>query len=101
MSLFGIIIDNILVLIIGGVAGYFIHRYQAEQAAKAKQEKADDILKAANAQARLIESSSRENATKIVQAAEAEMKVRRVELNREMERLDKRRSELDLRFDKI
>jgi ribonuclease Y len=100
MSLIGIILD-ILALIIGGVAGYFIHRYQAEQATKDRQEKADDILKAANAQARLIESSSRENATKIVQAAEAEMKVRRVELNREMERLDKRRSELDARFDKI
>jgi ribonuclease Y len=100
MSLIGIIVD-IFALLVGGVAGYFIHRYQAEQAAKARQEKADDILKAANAQARLIESSSRENATKIVQAAEAEMKVRRVELNREMERLDKRRSELDARFDKI
>jgi len=95
------IILEILTLAVGVAAGYFFHRYQAEQAAKARHEKADDIIKAANAQARLIESSSRENATKIVQAAEAEMKVRRMELNRETERLDKRRGELDARFDKI
>jgi ribonuclease Y len=100
MSPIGIFID-ILALAVGVTAGYFFHRYQAERSAKSIQQKADDILKAANAQARLIESSSRENATKIVQAAEAEMKVRRVELNRELERLDKRRNELDSRFDKL
>ena len=61
----------------------------------------DDILKAANAQARMIESSSRENATKIVQAAESEIKERRIELNRDTERLEKRRSEVDSRYDKI
>ncbi len=100
MSLIAIIVD-VLMLLVGITAGYFFHRYQAEKIAKGKQEKADDILKAANAQARMIESASRENATKIVQAAESEMKVRRVELNREMERLDKRRGELDIRFEKI
>ena len=36
-----------------------------------------------------------------MQAAESEIKERRIELNRETERLDKRRSELDIRFDKI
>jgi ribonuclease Y len=95
------IIAEILTLAVGIAAGYFFHRYQAERAGQSAQQKADDILKAANAQARLIESSSRENATKIVQAAEAEMKVRRLELNREIERLDKRRGELDSRFDKL
>ena len=91
----------LLALVIGVGTGYLFHRYQADIAAKAKQNKAEDILKAANSQARLIESGSRENATKIVQAAEAEMKERRIELNRETERLDKRRGELDSRFDKI
>ncbi len=95
------IIFEMLTLVVGVAAGYFFHRYQVDKANKAKQDKADDILKAANAQARLIEASSRETAAKIVQAAEAEMKVRRMELNREIERLDKRRSELDARFDKI
>ncbi len=92
---------DLITLIIGVAAGYFFHRYQAEQAAKARNEKADNILKIANEQARLIESGSRDNATKIVQAAESEIKERRIELNRETERLDKRRGELDARFDKI
>ena len=96
-----ILFIDLLALTVGVAAGYLFHRYQSEKAAKARQEKADDILKIANEQARLIESGSRENATKIVQAAEAEIKERRIELNRETERLEKRRSELDARFDKI
>jgi len=96
-----ILFIDFLALIVGVAAGYFFHRYQAEQAAKARNEKADNILKIANEQARLIESGSRDNATKIVQAAESEIKERRIELNRETERLDKRRGELDARFDKI
>jgi DNA repair exonuclease SbcCD ATPase subunit len=39
----------------------------------------------------MIESGARENATKIIQAAESEIKERRIELNRETDRLDKRR----------
>jgi ribonuclease Y len=96
-----IFLIDFITLVIGVAAGYFFHRYQAEQAAKARNEKADNILKIANEQARLIESGSRDNATKIVQAAESEIKERRIELNRETERLDKRRGELDARFDKI
>ncbi len=96
-----LVLIDLLVLIVGVAAGYFFHRYQAESAAKARQEKADDILKAANSQARMIESGARENATKIVQSAESEIKERRLELNRETDRLDKRRAELDSRFDKM
>ncbi len=96
-----ILIVDVLVLGVGLVAGYFLHRYQAERAAKSQQDKADNILKVANEQARLIESQARENATKIVQAAEAEMKERRIELNKETERLDKRRSEVDSRSDRL
>jgi len=92
---------EILALVVGVAAGYFFHRYQVDRATKAKQDKADDILKAANTQARMIESSARENATRIIQAAESEIKERRIELNRETERLDKRRAELDSRFDKM
>ena len=95
------LIVDILVLIVGVTAGYFFHRYQAEQAAKAKQDKAENTLKIANEQARLIERQSRESATKIVQAAESEIKERRIELNKETDRLDKRRSELDSRVDRL
>src|SRR5512147_2742869 len=92
---------DVLALIIGAAAGYFFHRYQVEQRIKNQRERADNILKGANEQARLIESQSRENATKIIQAAETEIKERRIELNKETERLDKRRSELDSRVDKL
>ena len=91
----------IFCLILGAVTGYFFHRYQAEIARRNQQEKADNILKGANEQARLIESQARENAVKIVQAAEAEIKERRIEVNREAERLDKRRSELESRIDRL
>ncbi len=100
MNPINILID-LLALGVGLIAGYFFHRYQAERALKNQQDKADNILKVANEQARLIESQARENATKIVQAAEGEMKERRIELNKETDRLDKRRSELDSRGDKL
>ncbi|MBV6451675.1 MAG: Ribonuclease Y [Anaerolineales bacterium] len=95
------IFTDVLALLIGLVAGYFLHRYQVEKALKNQQDKADNILKVANEQARLIESQARENATKIIQASEAEIKERRIELNKETDRLDKRRVELDSRFDKM
>ena len=42
-----VLLIDFITLIIGVAAGYFFHRYQADRIAKAKQEKADDILKAA------------------------------------------------------
>ena len=89
------IIIAFLALVIGGVAGYFYHRNQSDRALKNQQDKADNILKVANTQARLIETQARESATKIVQASESEIKERRIELNKEADRFDKRRSELD------
>src|SRR5512141_363020 len=90
------------VLLIAGLAiGYFFHRYQADIALRNQQDKAETILKGASEQARLIESQARDNAVKIVQAAEAEIKERRIELNKETERLDKRRTELDGRADRL
>ncbi len=91
----------VVFLILGAGLGYFFHRYQADVARRNQQEKADNILKGASEQARLIESQARENAVRIVQAAEAEIKERRIELNKESERLDKRRAELDSRADRL
>ncbi len=91
----------VVALIIGLVGGYLFHRYQVEKALRDQKEKADNILKGANEQARLIEIQARDNALKIVQGAEAELRDRRAELNRETERLDKRRTELDNRAEKL
>jgi ribonuclease Y len=94
-------IIGIVGLAIGILAGYLLHRYQAEKLLKNQQQKADSILKVASEQARLIESQARDSATKIVQASEMEIKERRIELGRETERLDKRRTELDGRVDRL
>ncbi|MBI3161013.1 MAG: ribonuclease Y [Chloroflexi bacterium] len=95
------IVMSIIALLVGVAIGYLVQRYQTEKAAKAKQEKADDILKAAQTQANMIVKGAQDNAAKITKTAEAEVRERRVELNKETERLDKRRGELDSRFDKM
>lgn len=100
MNLISIAID-LLVLIVGVTAGYLFHRYQRERAVRGQQDRADSILKIANEQARLIDAQARESATKIVQAAETEIKERRIELGKEADRLDKRRSEIESRADKL
>jgi ribonuclease Y len=90
-----------LALVIGIVIGYFLHRLQSERLLRNQQDKADNILRVANEQARLIDSQARDSATKIVSAAETELKERRIELSKESDRLDKRRSELDGRAEKL
>jgi ribonuclease Y len=92
---------DVLVLVVGVTAGYLYRRYQQDRALKNQQDTADNILRVANEQARLIETQARDVATNIVQAAEGELKERRLELNRESERLDKRRSEVETRTDKL
>jgi uncharacterized protein YneF (UPF0154 family) len=43
-----IILIDVLALVIGAAAGYFFHRYQVDRATKAKKDRSDDIVKAAN-----------------------------------------------------
>jgi ribonuclease Y len=91
----------VLALVVGLAGGYYFHRYQVEKAIRDQQEKAANILKGASEQARLIESQARENAQKVLQTAEQDIKERRAENSREAERLDKRRTELENRADKL
>ena len=88
-------------LVVGILIGYFLHRLQTERLLRNQQDKADNILRVANEQARLIDSQARESATRIVQASETEIKERRIELSKEADRLDKRRTELDGRAEKM
>ncbi|HSR20310.1 MAG TPA: ribonuclease Y [Anaerolineales bacterium] len=90
-----------LLLLVGISLGYLLHRLQTERMLRSQQDKADNILRVASEQARLIETQARESATKIVQAAETELKERRIEVSKEAERLDKRRSELESRAEKL
>lgn len=101
MNPFISILIAVLALMAGAAAGYFFHRYQVEKAMRDQQEKTATILKGASEQARLIEAQARENAQKVLQTAEQDIKERRAENSREAERLDKRRTELEGRADKL
>lgn len=91
----------VVALLVGLAAGYFIHRAQVERTQRDQQARTANILKGANEQARLIEVTARENAQKLVNSAEQDVKERRAENSREAERLDKRRTELEGRADKL
>ena len=95
------IMIGLVALVVGIAVGYLFHRFQNERVLKSQQDKADNILRVANEQARLIDTQARESATKIVQASETEIKERRIELSKEADRLDKRRTELDGRAEKL
>jgi ribonuclease Y len=90
-----------LALILGLVVGYIAHRFQVERRRQLDQSKAEDILKGASEQARLIEIQARDNALKVMQDAEKELKERRRELHQDESRLQKRRNELDNRVEKM
>jgi ribonucrease Y len=95
------VLVGVITLLIGMVAGYYLHRYQSDKSMRDQQEKTTSILKGASEQARLIEAQARDNAQKVLQAAEQDIKERRAENSREAERLDKRRTELESRADKL
>ncbi len=101
MNLWVAILVALLALIAGLALGYLLHRYQIEKAKRDQEEMAANILKVANEQARLIEAQARENALKIVQAAEQDIKERRAENSREAERLERRRAELEQRAERL
>jgi len=90
-----------LALILGFAIGFFISRSQTEAAHRKLQGKADQILLDAKEQARTVEIQARDNALKISQAAESEINRLRAELDREEERQQKRRNELDGRVERL
>mgnify|MGYP002640038015 FL=1 len=95
------ILTPVMALLLGLLVGYMAHRFQIERRRQQDQSKAEDILKGANEQARLIEIQARDNALKVMQDAEKELKERRHELNQDESRLQKRRTEVDDRVEKI
>ena len=95
------ILTPVMALLLGLLVGYMAHRFQIERRRQQDQSKAEDILKGASEQARLIEIQARDNALKVMQDAEKELKERRHELNQDESRLQKRRTEVDNRVEKI
>ena len=96
----GIVIAS-LTLLLGLAIGFFISRAQTEKAQRNQRDKAEKFLQETREQARTIELQARDNALKISQAAEGEITRLRTELNREDERLQKRRAELDSRVERL
>jgi len=91
----------IVTLIVGGVIGFLLNRFQVERTLRANKETADKVIQEAREQARVLEIQARDNALKIVQESEGEIQHRRADLSREEDRLQKRRDEMDVRFEKI
>ena len=95
------ILISLIALLLGVAVGYMAHRFQIDRQRQMDETKAEDILKGANEQARLIEIQARDNALKVMQDAEKELKDRRHEINQDENRLQKRRNDLDSRAEKL
>ncbi len=95
------VIGIVIALAAGAVIGYFMRQLQLERALKSRREEADRIIEAAEAKAKEIELKARDQALKLRDEAEAEIARRRNELSKEEERIHQRRADLDNRIDQL
>ena len=95
------VIGIVIALAAGAVIGYFMRQLQLERALKSRREEADRIIEAAEARAKEIELKARDQALKLRDEAEAEIARRRNELSKEEERIHQRRADLDNRIDQL
>jgi ribonuclease Y len=97
LALFLIIGDVVIIAIVV----YFLNRYYSERLRKDRQNLADSMIVAANEKAKTIEIEAKDNAIKILKNAEEEIGKRRSENLKEEERLNKRRTDLDHRIERL
>lgn len=88
-------------VIIIGIVIYFLNRYYANRLQKDRQNQADAIILNAKENAKSIEIEAKDNSIKILKEAEDEITKRRNENLKEEERLNKRRSDLDHRIERL
>ncbi len=88
-------------VIIIAVVVFFLNRYYANRLQKDRQNQADTIIATAKENAKSIEIDAKDNAIKILKEAEDEISRRRNENSKEEERLNKRRSDLDHRIERL
>jgi ribonuclease Y len=91
-----LIIITLSAALIGGLIGFLIKKTLVENKRRAQNIKADHIIAEAREKAREIELEAKDNALQITQKAEEELARRRNELNKEDDRLQKRREELGI-----
>jgi ribonuclease Y len=88
-------------VIVIAIVVYFLNRYYANRLQKDRQNQADTIIATAKENAKSIEIDAKDNAIKILKEAEDEISRRRNENSKEEERLNKRRSDLDHRIERL
>ena len=75
---------------------FYVSRFKKEQT-----EKADNLVQSATEKAKMIEIEARDKALKILQESDTEITRRRQDINREDDRQQKRRAELDHRIERL
>jgi ribonuclease Y len=95
------ILITLSALVVGAGIGYILKQSLVERERERDKTKTDDLLEAAQKRASDLELRAKNQALEIRQAAEAEVVRRRNEVNREEDRLQKRREELDMRTDQV
>ena len=95
------IVSIVIALFAGALIGYFLRQLQLERNIRSRQATADRMLEEARAKAKDTELEARDQALKIRDDAEEELKRRRAELSREEERIQQRRADVDRRFDQL
>jgi len=88
-------------VIVIAIVVFFLNRYYANRLQKDRQNQADTIIATAKENAKSIEIDAKDNAIKILKEAEDEISRRRNENSKEEERLNKRRSDLDHRIERL
>src|SRR5574338_4015 len=93
----------ILLIDVAVVAGltYMITRSMFNRFTQEQTTKADNIIAVAKESARVVELEAKDKALRKMQEAETDITRRRQEVSREEERLNKRRSDLDARMEKL
>src|SRR4030067_19086 len=89
------VIFILVALATGLIAGFFVRHFQAQRETRTRQSEGQRILEQAQAKAREIELSSRDEALKLRGETEAELSRRRSELGKEEERFGQRRAGVD------
>ena len=95
------IIIALVAAAVGGTVGYFFKQYQAEQAAKVMRVEQARVIEEARTKAKETVLTARDEALKLRDEVEAEVKRHRVEWQREEERLAKRREEYEQKLERL
>ena len=91
-----LIVDVIILAVIGVVVWMVISRYQ-----KSVKKRSEEIIIDSTEKAKMIELEARDKALKVLQSTEAETSKMRMEISKEEERVQRRRTELDFKLDKL